>query len=198
MTMGGKTPDDQGWDALGKAWQEQDGALVLAERELAARLRRQRIMMGVLATAEVASLVPGLGAVAYMTQGWLATRGSSPILILWVLLCLAVLLWLRMRHAAAAGGALEGLDDATQRDERLLEIARLGSVMGMIALGAMIVAVVMSVRHDLSALSPVSLAGFATLSAYVFGLQIVLMTWGMRVRARRRQREAIQQTLRSP
>jgi hypothetical protein len=198
MTMDQK-PRDPDWAALGKAWQEQDERLVLPEHELRARLRRRGLFLAGLAVAEAASLALVLGSVAYMACAWLTTPGASPILIVFVLLYTGLLLRLGVRQRAAAQkSVLEGVDACTELEERLLESIRLGAVMGMIALGGMIVAIVMSPRHYTTILSPVPLAVMAVLSVYVFGLQIVLLVWGEKVRHRRRKREAIRRALHPP
>ena len=199
MNMGDRKEPDEEWGVLGRAWQEQDGRLALTEDELEARLRRRRMMLAVLGIAEAASLLLALAAVAYLSRAWLETPGASPIMIIWLLLCIGFLLWRRVRQRAAVDrSVLEGIDASTERDERLLESVRLGGVMGMIALGGLIIAAVMSPGRRGAVLTPAGMCVLGALSVYVFGLQIVLLVWGRRVLRRRRQREAIQRALHPP
>jgi len=196
MTMGNEKRPEEEWGALGRAWQEQDGRLVLSEQALKARMHRWRIVLGLLGVAEALSLLLVFVALSFLSLRWLGTPGASPIMMVWLLLCVGCLIWRRVQHrAVAARTLLEGIDAGTELDERLLESVRLGGVMGMIALGGLIAAAVMRPDGLATVLTPANMTVLGALSVYVFGMQSVLLVWGRKVLRRRRQRESLLRAL---
>jgi hypothetical protein len=200
-----KQPQDPDWADLGRTWQEQDADLGLSANELQVRLRRQRIVTTVLRVGEVLSLAVVVWMVARMSLIWLAELAKppvvpglrpSPILIIFLLVPTLIVLWLRRRQRAGQeASGLEGIDATILREERLLESMRLGSVMSQLALAGFIMTVVVQLYHHSLVVSIGSVIPVAFLFLYVFGLQIVLIVWGRRVRRRRERLEAVRRAL---
>jgi hypothetical protein len=188
---------EQDWADLGNTWQQQDVGLEFTEQELQARLQRQRIIEALLAVAEWLSFAVAVGLAAWTSRYWLTGRPGKA-LIVWLLLQAAVILWMRRRQRVKTeASVLDSLDASIERDDRLVESMRLGSLMGMLALAAMIVTVVMSVQRHSLLMSAASLASFTLLFIYVFAMQIALAVYARRVRRRRERLETIRRSLRA-
>jgi hypothetical protein len=187
---------DQDWAALGSAWRAQDADMELSEDELKARLHRQQVLLALAALAEALSLLLILGIAVWLSSYWLAEPGASPILVILLMVPTVAIVWQRRRRQAAPEPAgLQWIDATIEREERRLESIRLGSVMSQLALTGMIMMVLVHLYHHSLVFTPASIACFALMCLYVFGLQIVLIVWHLRVRGRRRRLEAIRREL---
>jgi hypothetical protein len=190
---------EQDWADLGGSWRNQDADMGLSEHALQARLRRQRLMTSLLTGGEALSLAVVLAIAVWMSRNWLAEPGASPILILFLLTPTGMVLWQRWRRRASeAVSGLEGIDAVIAREARLLESIRLGSVMSHLALAAMIMMVLAHIYHHSLVISSASVASIALMYLYVFGLQIGLIVWTLRLRRRHDRLEAVRNALHPP
>ncbi len=188
---------DEGWAELSSTWREQDVDLEFSEHELLARLRRHRLIETLVSVAEWLGLAIALGVAVWILRDW-PTRRPGLILIEWLLLQAAVVLWMRRRQRSQLeASVLDRLDASIEREGRLVESMRLGSVMGLIALAAMIVAVAVSLQRQSVVTGAASLTLFILLFVYVFSVQIAIMVYSRRVRRRRKRLESIRRALRT-
>lgn len=193
-------PLEQDWADLVRHWQGQhadiDKEIAFDEQDMLLRLRHQRVLKILLTAAEVAGLAVVLGIASWMSRLWLSEPGASPVLILLLLLPACIVLWQRWRQRVSpAARALEGIESAIEREERLLESARLSHVMSLLALAAMIMMVLVQLYHHTLVIRFASVLSFALMYLYVFGLQIALLLWTRRLRRRRAQLEAVRMAL---
>jgi hypothetical protein len=189
---------EQDWADLSSTWREQDAHLELSEHELRARLRRDRLIEALVHAAEWLSLAVALGVAVWMFHDW-PTRRPGLILIEWLLLQAAVVLWMRRRRRSQRDLAvLDRIDASIEGDNRLLESVRLGGVMGLIALAAMIIAVAFSLQRHPVVVSVGTLTSLSILFVYVFAMQTALVVYGRRVRRRRMRLERMKRALRNP
>jgi len=194
MTM--NQTGDQDWTNLGNTWREQDSDPEFSEHELQTRLRHHRRIEALVVLAEWVSLAVAIAAAVWILRESPARRPGL-ILIEWLLLQATVVLWMRRRQRAQPDvTVLDRLDASIEREARLVESMRLGGVMGLIALAAMIVAVAVSLHSHPMVTGTASLIFFLLLFVYVFAVQIAIMVYARRVRRRRQRFESIRRALR--
>ena len=186
------------WKDLEDAWKSQSTDVDFSEEKLQSRLRGQRVALAFQTVAEVTGFVLTVLLAVWMIRHSVASRFGE-VLLVWLFPQAAIVLWLRRRERTwETDNVLDRLDASIERDDRVVMSMRLGSVMGMIALGSMIMAWCASVSRHVPATSPATLMGIALLAIYVFAAQIAILVYSRRVRRRRKRFEAIRRVLRAP
>jgi len=190
--------DDRDWKHLEAAWRLAGESVEVSETALNKRLWRQRALLAVQTGVEMLSVV-----VTAIVALWMRHQPTShrlgTLLLGWLVLQAALVLGLRLApQTPEPANVLGGLDASIERDARLVQTLRLGSVMSMLALAAIVLGAATTLLQHSPQWTPESIFVIGLLVLYVFSSQAVLLLWARRVRRRRQKLEDIRRALRAP
>lgn len=192
------TSNDDDWKSLAAAWKAAGEPVEVSEAALSQRLWRQRVVLGVQTSVEILSFV-----LAAIVALWIRQQPTShrlgALLLGWLVLQTGIALGLRLRRPATdTASVLDTLDTRIEQDARFLQSLRLGSVMSMLALAAMVLAIATTLLQHSPWWSPALLVAIGSLVLYVFATQAVLLLLTRRIRRRCERLENIRQALSAP
>ena len=190
--------DESDWKRLKAAWKGAGESVEISEAALSQRLWRQRALLGVQTAVEILSFVLAATVALWMRQQPMSHRLGT-LLLGWLVLQASVVLRLRLRRPATeTASVLDGLDAKIEREARFVQSLRLGSVMSMLALAAIVLAAATTFLQRSPRWSPALIVALGLLVLYVFATQAVILLWGRRIRRYRKRLENIRQALSAP
>jgi hypothetical protein len=191
-------PEGNDWKDLEVAWKAAGEDVTLSEAALHRRQHRQRALLAAQNALEIASFVLA-ALVALWLQRQPFSRHLGVLLVGWLILQSTIVLYLRRRqHATDTASVLDGLDASIEQDDRLVRSLRLGGVMSMFALAAIILATAHQFFTDPRSLAPAPMLAIGVFVIYVFFSQVVIVLWARRVRMRRQKLDDIRRAMAAP
>lgn len=190
--------DHDDWKNLGAAWKAESEPVEVSETALTKRLWRRRVILGVQTSAEILSFI-----LAAIVALWIRLQPTSSrlgtLLLGWLLLQTAIILRLRIhRSTADTASVLDALDARIEQDTRFLQSLRLGSVMSMLALAALVLAIATTLFQRAPQWSPTLIVAIGLFALYVFAIQAAIVLWTRHIRRCRKKLENVRQALSAP